>query len=220
MIHKIRWTAQKIAQRIKLIESLVYQRRQPMGTLRYKTLPDPMTTPPVAVDVDDSDWEVIEPHSHWGKRYTNFVLRTEFTVPADWGYEDPVALYLPLGEAGDFSHPEALAYIDGVPYAACDRHHQEIILPAHWCDGQTHPLALHGWTGLLGGYGASEDQGLYMQECAVVQIDQSTRDFLATARVAQGIAETLDENEPAKGRLLNALRRRVQVSRSARTVWR
>ncbi len=116
-----------------------------------------------------------------------------------------MALYLPLGEAGDFSHPEALAYIDGVPYAACDRHHQEIILPAHWCDGQTHPLALHGWTGLLGGYGASEDQGLYMQECAVVQIDQSTRDFLATARVAQGIAETLDENEPAKGRLLNAL---------------
>ncbi len=85
MIHKIRWTAQKIAQRIKLIESLVYQRRQPMGTLRYKTLPDPMTTPPVAVDVDDSDREVIEPHSHWGKRYTNFVLRTEFTVPADLG---------------------------------------------------------------------------------------------------------------------------------------
>ena len=70
-------------------------------------------------------WAVIEPNSYWGKRYTNFMLRTTFAVPADWPADQAVALYLPLGEAGDFSHPETLAYIDGVAYAAGDRHHQE-----------------------------------------------------------------------------------------------
>src|SRR5688572_28896369 len=44
-----------------------------------------------------------------------------------------------------------------------------------------------------------------MRPCQVVQIDQPTRDFIATARVALGIAKTLDENEPAKAYLLNAL---------------
>ena len=35
----------------------------------------------------------------------------------------------------------------------------------------------------------------------MVQIDQPTRDFIATARVALGIADQLDDNEPAKGHL-------------------
>lgn len=39
----------------------------------------------------------------------------------------------------------------------------------------------------------------------MVQIDRPTRDFIATARVALGVANSLDENEPAKGHLLNAL---------------
>ena len=58
------------------------------------------------------------------------MLSTTFAVPDDWPANQAVALYLPLGESGDFSHPEALAYIDGVAYAAGDRHHQEILLPA------------------------------------------------------------------------------------------
>jgi alpha-mannosidase len=136
---------------------------------------------------------------------TDFVLRTQFEVPAGWDPKAPVALYLPLGEAGDFSHPESLAYIDGLPYAACDRHHQEIKLPERWRDGRRHLLALHGWTG-LGGWARNEpDLKLFMRPCAVVQIDQPTRDFVATARVALGIAKGLSESEPAKAHLLNAL---------------
>jgi alpha-mannosidase len=50
-------------------------------------------------------------------------------VPRDWAAEGPVALYLPIGVAGDFSHPEALVYIDGEPFASCDRHHHEVVLP-------------------------------------------------------------------------------------------
>jgi alpha-mannosidase len=205
MIHQVRWTAAKIAKRIALIEPLVYRRRQSLPPFRYTILPGPMEVPPVAPDVDDSGWPIIEPNTYWGQWTTDFALRTQFQVPAGWEAGVPVALYLPLGVAGDFSHPEFLAYVDGDPYAACDRHHQEILLPAQWRDGVSHLLALHGWTGLGGSERGELHTKLFMHPCAVVQIDQPTRNLIATARVALGVAEKLDENNPARGHLLNAL---------------
>ena len=206
MYHKTHWTAEKIADRIQLIEhrQLVYRRTATLAPFRFCLLPDPLTPPPVGAGVDHSTWTTIQPDSYWGNRYTNFMLHTTFAVPADWEAERPVALYLPLGEAGDFSHPEALGYLDGLSYAACDRHHQEILLPAAVRDGQNHLLDLHGWTGLLEPVD-SPNRGLFMRHCKIVQIDQPTRDFVATARVAVETAVQLDKNEPAKGHLLNAL---------------
>ncbi len=200
MIHKVRWTAQKIGQRIALIEPLVYRKRHPLPSFHFATLPDPMDSPPIAPDVDDSAWQVIEPGTYWSWVNVNFVLRTSFQVPSEWEADRAVALYLPLGELGGFSHPESLAYIDGISYAAADRHHQEIQLADQWRDGQPHALALHGWTGV-----APDSRQQQIRQCEVVQIDQPTRDFLATARIALGIAKVLDENEPAKGHLLTAL---------------
>ena len=205
MYHEMRWTAKKIAQRIQLVDSLVHRRKQSIGPFRYQELPGPMDDAPVAVDVDDSGWQEIPAYSHWGKRYTDFTMRTEFAVPEGWAADGPVALYLPLGEPGDFSHPEALAYADGVSFAACDRHHQEILLPPELADGAEHLLALHGWTGLIRGFPLEDDPGLYMKPCAVVQIDQPTRDFVTTARVAHGIADNLPDDASEKGMLLNAL---------------
>lgn len=202
MIHTVRWTAQKLAQRLALIEGLVYRRRTPLSAFQMKPLPDPMALPPLDSTPDDS-WTALEPFTHWGRRDLNFILRGHFVAPSDW--QAPVALYLPLGVAGDFSHPETLVYVDGTPLAAGDRHHQEIILPAHLCDGKEHQLALHGWTGSLQTPAPYGDPGLYLGEPAVVQIDQPLRDFAVTVRVALGIADRLDANSPVKGSLLNAL---------------
>jgi alpha-mannosidase len=63
-------------------------------------------------------------------------------------------------------------------------------------------LALHGWAGSLND---DRDAKLLMRECALVQIDQPTRDFVALARVALGVADHLDENEPARAHLYTAL---------------
>jgi alpha-mannosidase len=155
--------------------------------------------------IDDVSWETIHADTYWGQWATDFALRGEFQVPEDWAPEAPVALYLPLGDAGEFNHPEALAFIDGVPYASCDRYHQEILLPVQWRDGQTHRLVLHGWTGFVGLKRPRSGTRLLMGGCAVVQIDQLTRDFVATARAALGIATSVDPDEPARGHLLNAL---------------
>ena len=62
------------------------------------------------------------------------------------GGQGPVSLVLDIGESGDFVHPEALVYVDGVRIAACDRYHAEIVLPEGIADGAEHDLLLHGWT--------------------------------------------------------------------------
>ena len=205
MYHKIHWTLEKIQQRIQQLEPFVYWRKLSLPPFRFQELPDASTPPPVEPQVDTSAWPVIEPYSYWGRGYLNFVLRSQFQIPLDWAPDQPVALYLPLGEAGDFSHPEALVYVDGEPYAGCDRHHQEIRLDPRWWDDAPHVLALHGWTGLLGFQEKRPQKKLFMEPCYLVQVHQPTRDFLATARVAVGTVHSLDESQPARGLLLNAL---------------
>jgi len=205
MRHQIRWTSRKIAARLGEIEPLTYRRHQPIAPFRFLKLESSLVPSPIEPNVDDSDWKGIPIFSYWGLPRTNFVLRTQFHVPTSWVGARPIALYLPIGISGDFSHPEALAYIDGKPYAACDRHHQEIILPDRWCDGEDHTLALHGWTGIGGQTVGDPTRKLQMQLCEVVQIDQPTRDFIALARVALGITEHLEERDPARHHLLTTL---------------
>jgi len=205
MLHQTRWTSRKIAARLKLMEPLVYRRRATLSPFRYLALAGPAVDPPVDPRIDDSAWDAVAPPSYWGRWLTDFVLRTELTVPAEWPAGAPLALHLPLGESGNFSHPEALAYIDGQPFAACDRHHQEISLPDSCRDGRTHSLALHGWTGLGGWLDPAPPTQLLMQPCAVVQIEQPLRDFIALARVALAVADALTGDDPPKGRLYTAL---------------
>ncbi|RPI95197.1 MAG: alpha-mannosidase [Chloroflexi bacterium] len=205
MYHRIRWTPEKIKQRLELITPLVYIKRKSLLSFRYRELDSALTPPPIGVDVDDSHWQEVDAHDYWGAWMQNFILRTTFTIPEDWDPSLPIALSLPLGEAGEFSHPEALAYIDGEPYAACDRHHQEILLKPGWADGKSHILALHGWTGLGGAASGDPFTKLYMRQCAVVQIHQPTRDFIALARVALEAAQNLEESNPTRYELLNTL---------------
>jgi alpha-mannosidase len=205
MYHRTRWTPKKIEQRLGLIAPLVYIKRKPLPAFRYRDLDHALTPPPIETHLDDSNWQEIDAYEYWGSWMQNFILRTTFAIPEDWNRTQPIALHLPLGEAGDFSHPEALAYIDGMAYAACDRHHQEILLKPDWADGNTHLLALHGWTGLGGSTRGDLLTRLYMRQCTVVQIHQPTRDFLALSRIALETAQNLDVDHPARYGLLNAL---------------
>jgi alpha-mannosidase len=205
MYHTQRWTLDKIKARLDLIAPLVYVKAAELPAFRYKRLDGPLAVPPVAPDVDDSHWTKIYANDYWGAWMTDFALRTSFTLPTGWDATAPTALFLPLGEAGDFSHPEALAYVDGVAFAACDRHHQEILLRPAWLDGKAHTLALHGWTGLGGFANGDPFTKLYMRPCQIVQIHQPTRDFIALARTARETAASLDDANPARHGLLNAL---------------
>ncbi len=200
MRHQIRQTVRKIGHRLALIEPLVYRFSHPLPPLRYLQFGANTAIPDVTQD--DSTWQVIPPGTYWGGKEINFLLSTHFSVPTEW---DRPALYLPIGIAEDFLHPEALAYIDGEAYAAIDRHHGEIALPDALRDGQSHRLVLHGWTGLLGSIQADPNKRLFMGNPAVVHIDHALREFIAAARTAVDVAQHLDDNHPTKDRLLNAL---------------
>lgn len=207
MNHDFKKSAQKFSRRLALLESLVYSRRVWLPPFRGHWLSiteehdAALMQQIIARGDDDSTWFEVQPPAHWARSHQRFVLRARFTVPEEYG--ENAALHLPLGISGDFSHPEALAYIDGEPLAACDRFHQEIMLPARWCDGRPHTLALHGWTGMSNMIGEAAE--IYMQPCSVVEIDHALRDFIATARAAHRIAQQLHDDDPARGGLLNAL---------------
>ena len=205
MYHRTRWTPEKIKQRLELITPLVYHRQKELPSFRYQELSGPRAEAPLGANVDDSNWQEINPHEYWGTWTKDFVLRTTFTIPEDWEPSQPIVLHLPLGVAGDFSHPEALAYIDGEPYATCDRHHQEFLLKPEWADGKAHVLALHGWTG-WGGFNKKEPfNKLYMNPCKIVQIHQAARDLVALTRVALETTQNLDQDHPSRYGLLTAL---------------
>jgi alpha-mannosidase len=199
----IKQTIQKIEHRLKLINSLVYRKRIELAPFRYQPLDNPQAKFPPSPDILLS--EVVQPNSYWADWQRNFILWGDFFLPLNWGENAPAALYLPIGIADDFSHPEALVYIDQNPLAACDRHHQEIILPEYYFDGKSHQLALHGWTGMQHWDGSEPGTRLFMHTCELVQIDQPTRDFLSIARVTLDTLKNIDNNLPTFYSLLNAL---------------
>jgi alpha-mannosidase len=201
--HDVRWTEQKLEQRLELIGPFAYGRKVELPSFRYRALTEAQPHPPT----DNGDaGTIVPPNTYWGDWETSFVLRTSFEVPHDWDRAIPIALLLAIGDAGDFCHPEAMVYIDGKSCAACDRNHQEVTLPEWVRDGRPHELVLHGFTGLGANLRRGENgRQLFMRACHVVQIDRATRDFVATARVAHGVAATLDVNRPERAELLTLL---------------
>lgn len=206
-MHQIRWTLPKIRNRLHLIQPLVYQHRFPLAPFRLVKHQTPADLP--ALDADPTTGILIHVGDFWVEPDMNFTLLTTFTCPTDGPADVPLILHLPLGTEGDFSHPEALVYVDGVPLSACDRHHHEVVLPDTLRDGRPHVLALHGWTGMTWTterWSAIEQaKRIAMGECAIVQINPVCRAFITAARNALETVEVLDDNAVAKGHLLNAL---------------
>ncbi|MEL7216525.1 MAG: alpha-mannosidase, partial [Pseudomonadota bacterium] len=202
MTHQLRLTSEKIGKRIDLIRPLIHRRAHPIEPFRLLKLESAKVEPPI--EADASEWPVIPWYSHWGGNDTNYLLRSSFEVPEGWAGH--LALYLPMGAAGDiFTHPESLLYIDGAPLASADRYHHTIELPKGLTPG-VHQLALHGWTGLSGWPPDPNDRRLlFMRECAVVEIDTHLQAFVTKAEVALEAAKHLEDNRPEKHGILNAL---------------
>jgi alpha-mannosidase len=200
MRYQQRFTAEKIAKRLTLLQPLIFRHKAPLPDFSLKYLAAPTTAPPLSEDT--SNWDTLPPFTYWAKAEQDFILRTTFTVPQNFNAEH-LALHLPLGEPESFSHPESLIYIDGKPLAASDRHHQTVRIPATYADGEPHELTLHGWSGY--GNRDGEHGRLFARESALVEIDPALYEFVATARVALGTANTLHDDAVTKYRLLTAL---------------
>jgi len=202
MLHDIRWSSERFSKVLELVEAQVYRKRIPLPPFSYYELENPIGPSINSFEFDKSEAQVIGANSAWGGVDINFILRTEFRIPNEWFHDIQLGLYIPIGIAGDFSHPEALTYIDGVPYAAVDRHHQEVLLPKTLTRDSLHDLILHGWTGSLS---QGKVHSLSMGDSCLVVVDQATRSFLSLARIALGIADQLERNDPIRAQLLTSM---------------
>ncbi|OAN73371.1 hypothetical protein A8B78_18800 [Jannaschia sp. EhC01] len=204
MSHRLRLTAEKVAQRLGLIAPKLALARTPIDRFRLELLHDAVARPDVGLHACDATGPLLEWDSYWGGQDLHFVLRSRFVVPKGW--KNP-ALHLPLGVAGDiFTHPEALLHIDGQAIASADRYHHTIEVPERFVDGLPHDLLLHGWTGLTGWPPDPVDRSqLFLKECSVVDIDRELQDFTVLAGVALDLCRALDDNRTERHGLLSAL---------------
>lgn len=198
MSHQRRLTEEKIRTRLDLIRRARHRRRRVMSPFRLHVLPAADTQPPLGA----RNGSLIPWESHWATADTHFLLQTEVEIP-HWSAP---ALYLPLGEAGDiFTHPEALAFVNGVPFASADRYHHTLPLDPS-LSGTTIELALHGWTGWTGWPPDPDDRReVFMGLCAIVDVNEELDAFLTRAEVAWDVARYLDVHRPEKHAILNAL---------------
>lgn len=203
--HQVHETHRKIRARLALVSSLVYRRSAAIPPLSLRLFDHPIDPPEALAAVGEPGWTPVAPYTYWGRTFQDFALLGQFSTPADGDRNAALALHLPLGDAGAFSHPEATVTIDGAVVATADRHHQEVPLPARYADGQPHQLLLTGWTGILSGPVSDRLGQLMMRPCSVVEIDGPTREFVAAARTALDGSQFLDDLTPVRSRLLNAL---------------
>lgn len=204
MSHRLRLTAEKVAQRLRLIAPKQVLARQAIERFKLELLSDAAARPDLGLFACDVPGPQLEWDSYWGGQDQHFVLRSRFVVPKGWKHP---ALHLPLGVAGDiFTHPEALLHIDGEAIASADRYHHTIEVPERFVDGLPHDLLLHGWTGLTGWPPDPTDRSkLFMKECAVIDIDRDLQAFCVLAGVALDLCQALDDNRTEKHGVLSAL---------------
>jgi len=201
--HTIRWTLQKATSRLTLLQPLLFQKRHSIGNYALKLLAGPQADAPVQPGVSTDDWLSVAPPAQFAEWRTDFCLRTPFTIPTDWQPDEGnFVLVCHLNRPGSVASPEAMAYIDGTPVCGIDRFHDEIPLSAALQDGQSHLLALHGWTS----FSEHTIEPLpELQPAFVAQEHPLMRRFLALYRMALGTASSLEDSSPIRAGLLNAL---------------
>jgi alpha-mannosidase len=198
---------QRLGQRVASIERRLILAQHSLPAPHYAQLPD--GRPLSAIALETLTWQPLSYHSYWGTWQTNFLMRFQLRLPADWDTTQPSLLHLPLGEAADdFQvHPEALIYADGEPFATADVRHAHVALPLHLCDGQPHELLLHGWTGLGGSLENDQRQRYYLQPCAVLRLDADLARLYGLARNVLEVIQHTPPEFPPRGQLIAALER-------------
>ena len=197
-MHDFRFTFDKIAARLTLVEGAIFRERAKIGALRFLAGDDSQIAP----SIDDSGWRILTPEDDLGGHRCSFTLRTDFAVPADWSGE--VGLHIDLGhstklEALSFLYgPEALAHIDGRAVQGIDANHAYLSLPDDVSDGKPHLLSLAGWTGI-------SDERYRPDGIELVRVDAPTREFHGLARLAYECLSEMDGAAPVRVRLLTAL---------------
>lgn len=138
---------EKFAARVAELERTVYRQRQALPPLH---LAPAGVRPDLHVGSDPS-WPEVPVGGLWGGYNQTAWLLGELAIPQEWAGQQ-VLLAVRLGNYRAFGFdiliagPEALAYLDGVPFAGIDRWHEALLLTAQAKGGERHRLAIEAFS--------------------------------------------------------------------------
>lgn len=139
----------KFAARIAEIEGTVFRHRQPLPSLRLA--PEGAGGPEQRAA---TGWAELPVGGSWGGYDQTVWLHGEIAVPAAWSGKR-VEVVIRLGDyaliAGNLliAGPEALAYLDGAPFAGVDRRHETLLLTERASGEERWQFALEVYSGRI-----------------------------------------------------------------------
>ena len=140
----LRFTAEKLAGRIAEVGRHRYRDRRPVPGLRLRAA-EPHGRPGAVPD-DDPGWRPWGPGERWPERRAAYWLRGVADVPRAWAGK-AVCLLARIADSPDLGAPEALLFVDGVPFQGIDHYHEEALLAERAGGGESYRLDLYVYTG-------------------------------------------------------------------------
>jgi alpha-mannosidase len=197
-MHKYRLTISKIKSHLERIKPYVNEKQKSLEAFKVMFTNENL----IGNNVNDEDWQTIQPGEYWGGLRKDFVLRTSFNVSKNWS--NRASFMLKIGnskslEALSFLYgPEALLYIDGELCCGLDPNRQRIDIPEKYLDGENHLLALAGWTGI-------KDELYEMELPRIVAVNESMQTFIYKVEVVLDVLKSIGDGHYGYGPMLTTL---------------
>lgn len=201
--HKIRFTVEKLERLLRDVSLRIYRERRPVAVRISATdLPD-------GVIADVASWQPIEPGQMWGGWDQWRWFWAELRIPSEWAGQR-VAASISLSHPMIPLHSEAMAYLNGVAVQGIDRNHKELLLADPAQGGEAFDLRLHAWCTMNRWTTNLPFEQLFWG-VELVTVDVPTRRLFHTAEAALDAARHMNEDEPARGAILDALDEALQL---------
>ena len=188
-------TKNKLAARIREIESYRYRDMQPLSYFYCKEDLQGQLNPPIPSRKEE--WGKIQIGDRWTGRDLYLWLHKKIAIPQAWTGKKVVGIF-DFGNTGGGNNSgfESLLYINGIPFQGVDANHKEVFFLDEWI-GQTIDLTFRLWSGLEGG-GVRREQEHRIQRGDVAWLDEVVDDFYYTSRVVLETIDVLPEFAPER----------------------
>ncbi len=195
-------TDRKLQRRMDEVKKYRYRGVTPIGEFLMCEDEQKLVNPRVPVNFDG--WGRIAGGECWAGRDRYLWMHRDIRIPAEWAGRRAVGIF-DFGNtgAGNNSGFESMCYLDEEPFQGVDVNHQEVFFPEE-CYGKDTSLTFRLWSGLEGG-GVPAVQEHQIKRADLAWLDEEADDFYYLGTMVLETIENLEENNPIRYDLRNAL---------------
>lgn len=195
-------TDRKLQRRMDEVKKYRYRGVTPIGEFLMCEDEQKAVNPQVPINFDG--WGRISEGERWAGRDRYLWMHRELRIPAEWTGKRAVGIF-DFGNtgAGNNSGFESMCYLNEEPFQGVDVNHQEVFFPEEYF-GKALSLTFRLWSGLEGG-GVPAVQEHQIKRADLAWLDEEVDDFYYLGTMVLESIENLDENDPVRYDLRNAL---------------